>query len=137
MKRKGCKPKGSALVEHLDGSLQAKERLEVILDTLTGQLTIGQACQRLGVKEARFHRLRMEVLEASLARLEPRSVGRPRQTATAEEIRSAELEHHVAELESELKIATVREEIARVLSPIGVEGTFPLKKTTELPPRRT
>ena len=38
MKRKGCKPKGPALVEHLDGSLQAKERLEVILETLAGRI---------------------------------------------------------------------------------------------------
>ena len=82
MKRKGCKPLGSALVEHLDGSLQAKERLEVILETIAGRLTIDQACQRLGVQEARFHRLRTEVLEASLARLEPRSAGRPPRQAT-------------------------------------------------------
>ena len=135
MKRRGCKPKGSALVEHLDGSLQAKERLEVILNTLAGRLTIDQACRHLGVKEARFHRLRMEVLEAGLARLEPRSAGRPRQTATAEEIRRNELEHEVAVLRSELKIAAVREEIARVM-PNQFQTDPSLKKTTEIPHRK-
>lgn len=135
MKRKGCKPKGSALVEHLDGSRQAKERLEVILDTITGRLTIGQASERLQVKEARFHQLRTKALKASLARLEPRSAGRPRQDASAEENRCEELEHEVAELHSKLKISAVQEEIAReTLNLLQAEAS--LKKTTELPSRR-
>jgi hypothetical protein len=135
MKRKGCKPKGPALIKHLDGSLQAKQRLEVILETLAGQATIEQACERLGVKEARFHRLRTEALKASLARLEPRSAGRPRQETTAEQNRRAELERHVAELESELKFAGVREEIARVM-PNAFQTDSSLKKTTEIPSRK-
>jgi transposase-like protein len=135
MKRKGCQRKGTALVEHLDGSLQAKERLEVILETLAGRLTIDQACRRLGVKESQFHRMRTTMLEAGLARLEPRSAGRPPQLATAEEIHREKLERHVAELESELKIAAVREEIARVL-PNRVPADASLKKTTEIPNRR-
>jgi hypothetical protein len=132
MKRRGCKPKGSALVEHLDGSLQAKERLEVILETLAGRLTIEQACGRLGVKEARFHRLRTTMLEAGLARLEPRSAGRPRHDATAAEIRGEKLEREVAELQSELKIAAMREEIARAI-PNLFQANASLKKTTEWP----
>jgi hypothetical protein len=132
MKRKGCKPKGSALVANLDGSLQAKERLEVILETLAGHLSIGQACQRLGVKEARFHQLRTEALAASLARLEPRSAGRPSRQASTEEIRQQELEREVAELQSELRVAAVREEIARVLPHVGTDRDPPLKKTTEI-----
>ena len=132
MKRKGCKPKGPALIKHLDGSLQAKQRLEVILETLAGQATIEQACERLGVKEARFHRLRTDALKASLARLEPRSAGRPPQPATAEEIRRAELERHVVELESEVKLAGVREEIARVM-PNQFPTDSALKKTTAIP----
>jgi hypothetical protein len=132
MKRKGCKPKGSALVANLDGSLQAKERLEVILETLAGRLSIGQACQRLGVKEARFHQLRTEALAASLARLEPRSAGRPPRQVSADEIRQQELEREVAELQSELRVAAVREEIARVLPHVGSGRDPPLKKTTEI-----
>jgi transposase-like protein len=133
MIRKGCKPKGSALVARRDGSQQAKERVEVILDTLGGRLTIEEACRRLGVKAARFHRLRAEFLDAGLARLEPRSAGRPRREATPEEVRCRELKRENAELTAELKIAAVREEVARVLPHRGAKRDSPLKKTSELP----
>jgi hypothetical protein len=133
MKRKGCKPQGIALVEHLDGSLRAKERLEVILATITGQLTIGQACQRLGVCEARFHRLRTEALKASLERLEPRAVGRRPRQASPDTMHCKDLERQIEELQADLKIAVVREEVARVL-PHPHEP--PLKKTTEIPKRK-
>jgi hypothetical protein len=131
MKRKGCKPKGPALVEHLDGSPQAKTRLEVILGTIAGRLTIGEACRRLGMKEARFHQLRTVALMAGLASLEPRSAGRPPRFASDEQLRRQELEQRVAELTSELEIAAVREEIARVLPHVGDDRKRPLKKTTE------
>jgi hypothetical protein len=131
MKRKGCKPKGSALVEHLDGSSQAKERLEIILETITGRLTIGQACERLGVKEARFHQLRTQALKACLASLEARAAGRPPRHVTADEIRQQELERQVAELQSELHVAALREEVAHVLPHVGLDRDPSLKKTSE------
>ncbi len=115
-------------MEHLEGSQRAKQRLEVILETIVGRLTVEQACQRLEIKPATFYQLRKEVLEAGLARLEPQPMGRPPQVATAEEARRAELEHRVEELESELKIAAVREEIARVM-PHRIDEACPLKKT--------
>jgi hypothetical protein len=115
MARAGRKPMGPNLVQHLEGSERAKQRLEVILETIAGRLTIDQACQRLDVKPAMFHQLRTEVLEAGLASLEPRPMGRPTHLATVEETRREELERQVADLESELKLAAVREEIARVM----------------------
>ena len=129
MTRAGRKPLGPELVEHLDGSQQAKQRLETILETIVGQVTIDQACERLGIKPAMFYRLRTDVLEAGLARLEPRPMGRPPRQPTAEEGKRAELEHRVEELESELKIAAVREEIARVMPHLS-ERDPRLKKTT-------
>jgi len=130
MTRAGRKPLGPALVERLDGSQRAKQRMEVILETIAGRLTIEQACQRLGLKPAMFHRLRTEVLEAGLARLEPRPVGRPSPSATGDEIRVGELERQVVELQSELKIAAVREEVARVM-PYVLQQDSSGKKTTQ------
>ena len=95
MTHAGRKPLGPALVEHLDGSQRAKQRLEVILATIAGQLTIDQASEQLGIKPAMFYRLRTEVLEAGLARLEPRPIGRPPQSATAEERKSEGLQLEV------------------------------------------
>jgi len=132
MTRAGRKPLGPDLVEHLEGSQRAKQRLEVILETIVGRLTIDQACQRLGISPAMFYRLRTEVLEAGLARLEPRPMGRPPQQVTAEDAKRVALEHRVEELQSELKIAVVREEIARVM-PHLADGSSGIKKTTHFP----
>src|ERR671924_1100766 len=84
MSRVGRKPLGPSLVDHLDGSERAKQRLQVILETIAGQRTIADACEQLGIGEAMFHRLRTEVLAAGLASLEPKTVGRPRRVTTAE-----------------------------------------------------
>jgi hypothetical protein len=100
-----------------------------------GRLTIDQAGQRLGIGPAMFYKLRTEVLEAGLARLEPRPMGRPPHQPTVEDAKREELEHRVAELESELKIAEVREEIAQVM-PHMANKPPGLKKTTRLPPSK-
>jgi hypothetical protein len=128
MTRAGRKPMGPALVQHLEGSERAKQRLEVILETISGELTIDQACACLGIKAAMLHRLRTEVLEAGLARLEPRPLGRPARVRSVEQLRCEELQGQVVELESELKLAAVREEVASVM-PHLAERDSPGKKT--------
>ena len=146
----GRKPLGPRLAQHLDGSMAAKERLEVILATIASQLTVAQACARLGIGEAMFHRLRTEVLQAGLARLEPRPLGRPPrpQPVAAEEI--VQLHHEVRDLTLELKTTRVQLEIAQTLphllpamtgdrsraaalDPKGLESA--VKKTTPPQPR--
>jgi len=128
MTRAGRKPMGPALVEHLEGSEWAKERLEVILATITGQLTIDQACRRLGVKPARLYALRTNALEASLESLEPRPAGRPPHVETVEEIKCAGLQRQVEQLRAEVKVAEVREEIAHTMPQLA-EADSPGKKT--------
>jgi hypothetical protein len=120
----------------LEGSGQAKERLEVILATITGQLTVDQACRRLAVKPSRFYQMRTEILEASLECLEPRPMGRPPHVATAEEARCAELEQQVEQLQAELKLSEVREEIARTM-PHMAESHAPGKKTKAIKKKQT
>jgi hypothetical protein len=115
MARAGRKPMGPKLVERLDGSHRAKQRMEVILETIAGKLTINQACDRLGISEARFHQLRTGVLQAGLAQLEPRPLGRPAQHQSPEAETIADLEQQVDDLNAELKTADVRLEIAQVM----------------------
>jgi hypothetical protein len=107
---RGRKPSGPKLVEGLQGSAQAKTRLHVVLQTMTGQLSVAQACALLGVGTARFHELRAEVLQAALDRLEPRPSGRPRQEPAVGEVTA--LEEEIRELRIDLQAARVREEIA-------------------------
>jgi len=130
MTHAGRKPLGPALVQHLDGSERAKERLEIILETITGHLMIEEACRRLGIEHTMFCELRTEVLKAGLARLEPRPMGRPQQQTSAEELKIAELQRRVEELESNLKVAKMRERLARVV-PDLLQADSSGKKTTQ------
>lgn len=127
MTRQGRKPLGPALVEHLPGSPRAKERLEAILQTIAGTLTVGEACARLGIHEAMFHRLRAEVLQAGLSRLEPRPQGRPPREISPEQERLSDMQQRLNDLESELHLARVRGEIAQVLPHVVASGSPPKK----------
>jgi hypothetical protein len=111
----GRKPLGPQLAQHLEGSIGAKERLEVILETIAGRMNVPQACERLGIGLAMFHRLRTEVLQAGLARLEPRPVGRPPRPTSVEAEHIARLNHEVQDLHLELKTTRVQLEIAQAL----------------------
>ena len=111
----GRKPMGPQLVHHLDGSERAKERLEVILETVAGKLTIREACDRLGIEEAMFFRVRMQALQAGLSRLEPLPAGRPSPSESPERERIAALEQELQEKESERKATEVRLEIAQAM----------------------
>jgi hypothetical protein len=105
-------PSGPELVEGIEGSPEAKERLKVILETIAGTKTIAEACEQLGIGEAAFHKLRTRHLEEAVKGLEPRKPGRkPEEKREAVEGLLA-LEDKVASLERELKAARIREKIA-------------------------
>ena len=115
MARRGRKPTGANLVERLEGSERAKTRLKAILETLSGQRTIPDACEELGIQESMFHRVRCEVLQTALDRLEPRPLGRPPQQPSPQDRRIAELEEENRRLQVELKAAEIRRELAENL----------------------
>lgn len=126
----GRKPLGPALVEHLEGSESAKERLTLILAANAGQVTVVEAARQLGISEAMFYKLRHRVLQASLEDLEPKPVGRPRETPSAGERYAAELAARVTELERELAAQAVRLELAQTLPHlIRPTASSALKKT--------
>jgi hypothetical protein len=113
---RGRKPSGPESVEQLQGSEQAKERLVVVLQTLAGHCRMGAACQQLHVGKTRFHQLRQAALQAALASLEPKPIGRPRQAeAVVSGAEMAALTQRVLELEVEARTAQVGEEIALTL----------------------
>jgi hypothetical protein len=132
----GRKPLGPALVEHLDGSTSAKERLELILKTLAGQVTVVAACRILAISEAMFYKLRNRVLQVCLEDLEPKLRGRPPQPSSAGSERSAELAAEVATLERELAAQTVRLELAQQL-PRLAQQSGAVKKTNRRTFRKT
>ena len=130
MTHPGAKPRGPELVEHLQGSEQAKTRLKAMLRAMHGELTVPEACALLGIHETRFHVQRAETLQAALESLEPRPPGRPRQVASPEQQRIAELEQQVRDLRLDLQAAQIRLEHSQILRGRGElkRPASPLKK---------
>jgi integrase len=124
---RGRRPAGPEIVEQLHGSPQARLRLRVVLETLAGRRRVQQACQLLGIGTVRFHALRQAVLEAALAALEPRPLGRPPRDAAAQPEQAEALLGQVDALTVELEAAQLREEVALLLTN---REAAPEKKTT-------
>ncbi len=112
---RGRRPKGPKLVDGLDGSAEAKRRLQVILESMNGKWTVAEARAQLGLSEARFHELRTKIMQAALERSEPQPVGRPRHERAPEQAQLAALEAQIRDLRIDLHAAQVREEIALVM----------------------
>jgi transposase-like protein len=112
---RGRKPPGPELVHRLEGAGHVKERLEVILQTLSGRLGVKEASARLGITPQRFHMLREQALQGALGALAPRPMGRPRQTPTPAQERIDALEQDNDRLQRELEASGLREEIAVLL----------------------
>lgn len=123
---RGRKPAGPDYLDQLDGSSLAKERGKVVLDTVKGKCSVAEACRRLGISEPRFYQLRVEMLQAALAALEPGTPGRPARAATPEQQQIAVLEQTVARLQTQLRAAQVQEEIALALPMVQKPATEPI-----------
>jgi transposase InsO family protein len=111
---RGRYPSGPEAVERLGGSDEAKRRLRVLLEVLSGRCRVKDTCARLGLGEARLEQLRRRALLGALAALEPRPGGRPprRRAVTASQVE--ELAARVRELELELRVAQARAEVAEI-----------------------
>lgn len=101
---------GVGHVETLEGTELARRRLRRVLETLSGESSVEEACQDLGISAARFAEIRKEALGAALGALEPRAAGRPAAAAPEPELGRAEEE--IRRLQRELEVARIREEIA-------------------------
>jgi transposase len=113
MTRLGRKPTGAKLLDKFTASPHAQARMRAILETVSGQKTIPEACAELGLGEAIFHRIRGQALRAGLNALEPKPMGRPRTATTAQSSVVAALEQENKDLKIALRAAEVRAEIAQ------------------------
>jgi transposase-like protein len=112
--RTGRKPAGPQIAERLEGSPVAKQRLEVILETIADQLTVPEACRQLGIGESRFHQLRNQTLQTTLEALEPRPLGRPAKPTSPEQAEVDELQAELRRLHAELELAQLQLSLARI-----------------------
>ena len=112
MARRGRPVKGAELVDAVEASNQARERLKLILQTLAGVMTIEQAAAVAGVGRSRFQAMRQQFLARAVDLLEPKPKGHHRPEPTAAEQELARMREELVELKLDLKAAQIREEIA-------------------------
>jgi hypothetical protein len=110
---RGRRPSGPEYVHSLEGSATAKERLQVVLETIAGRLRVQDACARLGISEQRFDQLRALAMQAAIERLESRPAGRPPPAPADEQVQK--MQEQATKLEAELQAARARAEIALAL----------------------
>ena len=130
---RGRPAQGPKMVENLEGSEEAKRRLKVVLETVSGERTVAEACEELGIGKTAFFELRNRVLSASIAELEPKAVGRPKKEVSEEQAEVEMLKQENRELRENLEVAHVREEIMlampEVFEPSGAEKKRPKTKS--------
>jgi hypothetical protein len=129
--RVGRPPLGPEHVEKLEGSQVEKERLRVMLESLSGSLRVQDACRELGLGRSRFHELRTKALQGALDGLAPGVPGRPRKQRDVRTPRELELEREVGALRDQLVAERARSELALVMSHVVHEPTRPAEKGAE------
>jgi len=111
----------------------------VILASLTGVMTVEEACRELGVGEARFHVLRREALEGALSAMAPKRTGRPPTPEPSTEARQlTELQQEIEHLKLDLYAARVREKLALTMPHVLHDpgGSEPSEKKSRRPRKR-
>jgi transposase-like protein len=102
-------------VDRIDAPEEDKRRAKIVLQTLTEEISVDEACRRLSIGPTRFHELRKEVLEGAIAGAHPGRPGRPRKEEPSDERKIRRLEGRVKELQEELQLSLLRTELAVAL----------------------
>ena len=102
-----------ALVDMVEASPRARERAQVILQTLARQCSVQRGCRALGMGRTRFQDLRRRMLGAAVGALEERATGRPRLQVARTCRQLSTLRGRLAGLEHELRRAQAELDIAR------------------------
>jgi len=92
--------KGLAHVDSLDAGAFEKDRLRVILATVTGEMSVTDGCETLGIGRAHFARIRTEALQGAIEALSPGRPGRPRRAEPPAEV--AAMKREITELRQQL-----------------------------------
>lgn len=106
------KTSGAGLVDRLDGSEQAKAWLRAIVQTLAGELTVGDAARSLHCNEAYFYRVRGRGLQTMLADLEPKRPGKRPTEPDPQAERIEQLEEELRRAKGALEAASARVTLA-------------------------
>lgn len=113
----GRRSEPEPLIEPLQASELARERLRIVLLTLAGQWSVKDAMARLSISRTRFQDLRRRMLEGAVAALEVGPMGRPAAPRRDEDDQTTHLRRRIVELEHEIKLVRTSLDLAR--SPVS------------------
>ncbi len=103
---------GPDLVNRLDASEHARQRVRLVLGTIAGTTSVVDAALALDVSESAFHKIREQILQGALGAAEPKPIGRPPAIAAAVPEGTETADQQNRRLRIELEAARIREEIA-------------------------
>ena len=113
---RGRRPAGPDYVDHVrDCDDETRRRLKVIMQTMSGDLRVHEACAILGISPQRFHQMREQALQGAADVLKPRPKGRPRRRRSSEQQQVEQLQQELGDAKVELCAAQARVEIATLL----------------------
>lgn len=112
MGRPGRPPWGSKLVDNLEGSPLAKQRLKLIIQTLQGERAVVDAAEELGCNEACFYAMRHRTLQEAVQGLEPRKTGRKPKEVDPKDEKIRELTDELERTRGSLRKLDLRLELA-------------------------
>lgn len=124
----GRPTKGPDIVNDLDASGEAKKKVRLVLETLSGKTAVKDAAASLGISESQFHRVREDILMGMLKAAEPKPLGRPPAPDDPAGETMARLRARISELEGELDISQLREVLAVLFPDMAREGAEERKK---------
>lgn len=125
----GRKTGGSEHAKKYGGSEEAKKRLELVLKTLSGEMSIPRACEMLGIGEAMFHRLRDRAVVAMGGALERRKTGRKKAPEKVPDEEKESLRRENLRLKMQIRGAQIREKMAILMPEVLKRAEDAQKKT--------
>ena len=94
------------------------ERGRIFLSASVGEISVAEACGKLGISRQRFHKLEDRAVEGFLRELAPKAPGRPPRVQDP----SAALARRIEEMERENRKLWIYIQVLRKLAGIGNRG---------------
>lgn len=89
--------------------------MKLILETLSGAMSVADACKELGIGPTQFANLREQILQGAVDAAEPKPIGRPRLAPPIPPKDVDELEQAVFDLEHENTMLQAKLEVNEAL----------------------
>ena len=110
--------------------------MKLVLATLSGQISVADACRQLGIGPTQFANLREQILQGAVDAAEPRPIGRPRLAPSMPPADIDDLQQAVFDLEHENTMLQAKLEVNEALQSARSSKSPPEANAAKKGPRR-